>query len=133
MKASCQCGQLSVEVPGPTIAVVACHCLACQKRSGSPFGEAAYWPHDQVKISGDAKQFDRPTDLGGVFSQFFCVDCGTTVYMRGTKNPDGTGVPIGLFDAPHEMKPIRSVWEVTRHPWVEIPTAVQHFSHARVD
>lgn len=115
------------------MAVVACHCLACQKRSGSPFGEAAYWPHAEVLIEGEARQFDRPTDLGGLFSQFFCPDCGTTVYMRGTKNPTMTGVPIGLFDDAHSMKPIRSVWEETRHSWVEIPTAVQHFARARID
>lgn len=133
MKASCQCGQLRAEVPGPTIAVVACHCIACQKRSGSPFGEAAYYPHQQVEIAGDFKQFSRPTDLGGTFDQFFCPDCGTTVFMRGTKNPDVTGIPIGLFDDPHRMQPVRSVWEESRHGWVEIPTATQHFSRARID
>jgi hypothetical protein len=133
MKASCQCGQLRVTVPGPTIAVVACHCLACQKRSGSPFGEAAYYPHAQVEIEGNAKQFSRPTDLGGVFDQFFCADCGTTVFMRGSKNPDMTGVPIGLFDDDHAMQPIRSVWEDRRHIWVEIPTAAQHYPKARID
>lgn len=133
MKASCQCGQLSVEVPGPTIAVVACHCQACQKRSGSPFGEAAYYPHDQVEVTGEAEHFSRPTDLGGTFEQFFCRRCGSTVYMRGTKNPDMTGIPIGLFDDPHSMRPIRSVWEDMRHDWVEIPTAMQHFARARID
>lgn len=98
MMASCQCGKLKAEVPGPTMAVVACHCLACQKRSGSPFGEAAYYPHDQVQVSGEARQFRRATDAGGHFDQYFCPSCGTTVYMRGTKNPDVTGIPIGLFD-----------------------------------
>ncbi|MGR3715211.1 MAG: GFA family protein [Thermohalobaculum sp.] len=133
MRASCQCGQLRVEVPGPTVMVVACHCLACQKRSGSPFGVAAYWPHDQVRIEGVHRQFTRVTDAGGTFDQFFCPACGTTVFMRGTKNPDVTGVPIGLFDEPHGMVPIRSVWEQSRHGWVEIPTAVQHFPRGRVD
>ena len=133
MKASCQCGQLRAEVSGPTIAVVACHCLACQKRTGSPFGEAAYWPHEEVLIQGEATQFDRPTDLGGVFSQSFCPHCGATVYMRGMKNATMTGVPIGLFDDPHSMKPIRSAWEQTRHTWVGITTADQHFPRARMD
>ena len=133
MKASCQCGQLHVAVPGPTIAVVACHCLACQKRSGSPFGEAAYYPHDQVTIVGEAKSFTRATASGGTFDQYFCPGCGSTVYMRGTKNPDVTGIPIGLFDDAHTMRPIRSVWEDRRHDWVEIPTALQHFPGARVD
>lgn len=133
MKASCQCGQLQAEVPGPSTRVVVCHCLACQKRSGSPFGEAAYWPHEQVRITGASRQFSRPTDAGGRFEQFFCPDCGTTVFMRGSKNPDVTGVPIGLFDSGHGMQPIRSVWEEHRHPWVQIPAAIQHFAQGRTD
>lgn len=133
MKASCQCGRLTAEVPGPTAAVVACHCRACQKRSGAPFGVAAYWPHADVSITGEAQQFDRPTDAGGEFSQFFCPASGTTDYMRGTKNPAVTGIPIGLFDDPPALQPIRSVWEISRHPWVEIPTAHQHFAAARTD
>ncbi len=132
MKASCQCGQLHVDVPGPTVAVVACHCLACQKRSGSPFGVAAYYPHVQVEVNGISKQFSRPTELGERFDHFFCPDCGTTVFMRGKKNPDMTGIPIGLIDDQHAMQPVRSVWEDRRHAWVEIPTAVQHFSRGRV-
>ena len=133
MRASCQCGQLWVEVPGPSPAVVVCHCLACQKRSGSPFGEAAYYPHDAVTITGVSQRFARPTDTGGTFEQFFCPECGTTVTMRGTKNPDLTGIPIGLFDEPHTMQPIRSVWEEHRHGWIEISTAVQHFPRGRID
>jgi hypothetical protein len=133
LRASCQCGQLAVEVPGATVAVVACHCIACQKRSGSPFGQAAYYPHQQVTIIGESRSFVRPTDAGGTFEQFFCPHCGTTVTMRGTKNPDVTGIPIGLFDDPHMMRPVRSVWEEHRHDWIEIPTAVQHFPRARVD
>jgi hypothetical protein len=115
------------------MAVVACHCRACQKRSGSPFGEAAYYPHDQVTITGEARHFARATDLGPPFDHYFCPQCGSTVYMRGQKNPDMTGIPIGLFDDAHAMRPIRSVWEATRHDWVEIPTAMQHYPGARVD
>ena len=115
------------------MAVVACHCIACQKRSGSPFGEAAFYPHAQVRIEGQSRHFARATDAGPDFDQYFCPECGTTVFMRGKKNPDVTGIPIGLFDQPHTMQPIRSVWEDTRHPWVEIPTALQHFPRARID
>lgn len=131
MKASCQCGQLTVEVPGPTPAVVACHCIACQRRTGSPFGVAAYFAHDQVKVSGTSKRYDRPTALGGVFENHFCPDCGTTLYFRGGKNPDVTGVAIGCFVDSHEMAPARSVWEEGRHAWVSIPTALQHFEQGR--
>ena len=133
LRASCQCGQLRVQVPGPTVAVVACHCLACQKRSGSPLGVAAFYPHVQVQIEGESKHFARATELGEPFDHYFCPDCGTTVFMNGKKNPDVTGIPIGLFDDENSMKPIRSVWEDRRHDWVEVPTAVQHYARGRVE
>jgi hypothetical protein len=132
MKASCQCGQLTATLPGPTIAVVACHCIACQRRTGSPFGLAAYYPHDQITIHGSAQRYDRKTDLDGIFENYFCATCGSTLYFRGTKNPDVTGIALGAVVDPHEMVPIRSVWEQSRHPWVSISTAMEHFEKGRV-
>lgn len=64
MKAECQCGQLHVELPCAPTAVVACHCIACQRRSGSPFGVLAQYLTDQVSFSGDARRYERPTDEG---------------------------------------------------------------------
>lgn len=132
LKAQCQCGQLCVTVPGPTFAVVACHCLACQSRTGSPFGLAAYYPHEQIEISGEARRFDRQTEHG-TFEQYFCATCGTTLYFHGAKNPGVTGIALGAFTDPHSMVPVRSVWEQSKHPWVTIPTAIQHFEQARID
>jgi hypothetical protein len=111
--------------------VVACHCIACQRRTGSVFGVAAYYPHDQVKVEGKAKRFDRPTDLGGMFENYFCPECGTNLYFKGSKNPDVTGVAIGSFVDHHDMVPVRSVWEECSHPWVSIPAAQQHFERGR--
>ena len=131
MKAQCQCGQLIVTVPGPTVAVVACHCAACQRRTGSPVGVAAYYPNDQVIVSGQSKRFERPTALVATLENFYCPDCGSTVYFRGSKNAGVTGIPIGAFVDSHAMVPIRSVWEQSRHSWVSVPTATQNFEQGR--
>ena len=55
-RAQCSCGQLSAEITGEPDAVVMCHCVACQRRSGSPFGVAAYDPVERVKLTGIAKR-----------------------------------------------------------------------------
>jgi hypothetical protein len=39
--ASCSCGQLTVVTAGDPIRVSVCHCLACQRRTGSVFGAQA--------------------------------------------------------------------------------------------
>ena len=50
--ASCRCGQLTATCRGEPVRVSVCHCLNCQKRSGSAFAAQARWPDDQVTITG---------------------------------------------------------------------------------
>ena len=59
MEAQCACGQLVVILTEDvTPAVVACHCTACQRRSGSPFGVGAYYPRALLSFSGDSRRLD---------------------------------------------------------------------------
>ncbi|WP_028640455.1 GFA family protein [Novosphingobium acidiphilum] len=132
MKAQCQCGQLCVDLPGPTPAVVACHCIACQRRTGSPFGVIAYYPADQVVVSGNATRFERATDTGNSFETFFCPTCGTTVYARTGRHPAMIGVTVGTIADPQFQPPVRSVWEQSMHTWVSIPGAIEHYPQGRV-
>lgn len=131
MKAQCQCGQLSAELPGSTDAVVACHCIDCQRRTGAPFRVLAYYPAEQVQISGEAKQFTRPTATGGTFDNFFCPHCGSSVYVRAGKHPDMLGISVGAIADADFSAPARSVWEQSMHRWVEMPEGLQHFAKGR--
>lgn len=131
MKAECQCGGVTIALIGPPVSVVACHCLACQRRSGSPFAIFAYYPADDVVISGEATRFDRQTDEGNRFESFFCSRCGSTVYAIAGKHPAMIGVPVGAMAEPGFQAPTRSVWEQTRHSWVTIPGDVEHFTRGR--
>ena len=54
--ASCSCGQLTAQVEGEPVRVSICHCLACQRRTGSPFGEQARFALKHTVIAGT---FDR--------------------------------------------------------------------------
>jgi hypothetical protein len=131
MRAQCQCGQLAVALPGPTAAVVACHCIACQRRSGSPFGVLAYYPEDQLALSGKATRYVRATEAGNAFETFFCPTCGSTVYARAGKHPTMIGIAVGAIADPDFPAPVRSVWEQSMHKWVTIAGAVEHFARAR--
>src|SRR5687768_8854071 len=62
--ASCSCGQLGAICEGEPVRVSMCHCLACQKRTGSVFGVVARWPSDRVTIEGHAQEYVRVGDEG---------------------------------------------------------------------
>ena len=129
--AQCGCGALRLEVDGAPEAVVACHCVDCQRRSGSPFGVAAYYPKDNVRITGESKQYTRTTAAGRLFHQHFCLTCGSTVYFWGPNKPDAIGVAVGAFADAGFPAPVRSVWEQSRHDWVALPDGLQRFPQGR--
>ena len=131
MHAQCQCGQLSAEVSAPSDAISACHCLDCQRRSGSPFGVIAYFPAEAVAVIGEAKCYTRRTDSDATFTTGFCPDCGATVWARADKHPTLLGVPVGAFADPAFPPPMRSVFEASRHAWVQMPADIPRFPRGR--
>jgi hypothetical protein len=98
-----------------------CHCLACQKRTGSAFGIQARWPADRVTIKGHAQEYVRTGDEGSATTFRFCPSCGATVYYDNDGSPGTIAVPIGAFADPTFPPPRFSVYRARRHPWTVMP------------
>jgi len=95
-----------------------CHCLACQKRTGSAFAIQARWLAAQVTVEGDAKTYVRVGDEGSSATFRFCPTCGATVYWVNDTMADTIAVPVGAFADPTFPPPRISVYGVRKHPWV---------------
>jgi hypothetical protein len=124
--ARCSCGALALTVPASATLVVACHCLECQRRTGSPFGVGAFYPLAAVSMSGTSTEFARTGSSGGTVRNHFCPTCGTTVYWTADKVPGLVGVAIGALADPSFPGPDRSIHEQCMHAWVRIEGASQH-------
>jgi hypothetical protein len=101
-----------------------CHCLACQKRTGSAFGIQARWPSDRVTIEGYAHEYVRVGDEGSSATFRFCPTCGATVYWDNDSMPGTIAVPVGAFADPTFPPPRVSVYGARRHPWAVMPNLV---------
>jgi hypothetical protein len=127
MHASCQCGNLTAEVAdGAEPTVIMCHCIDCQRRSGSQFGSIAYYSAESVAVAGEAREFARGTDTGSTFTTGFCPICGSTVYAKASRLPEITGVTVGAIADPSFPPPLRSVYEQSKHHWIELPPGMTH-------
>ena len=128
--AHCQCGQLRAEITGEGSGVM-CHCKACQRRTGSPYGLMIYYMADQVALSGEATEYTRHADSGDPLTHGFCPTCGSPLYLRTTKHPGGIGVAVGAHEGHDSAPPARSVFEECIHPWVTVPQETQRFPRGR--
>ena len=126
-RATCSCGQLRVTVEGDPVRISMCHCLACQRRTGSAFGIQARFREAQVQIEGRSTEYTRVSDEEDRAAHFsFCPDCGATVFYRTDAGSDLIAIPIGAFAEPTFPPPTVSVWEARRHPWVRLPDSIEH-------
>ena len=103
-----------------------CHCLACQRRTGSAFAMQARWPAEQVRVVGRSTGYVRVSDEGEERTFHFCPDCGATVFYATADAPDVVAVPIGAFADPAFPPPTVSVYESRRHPWLGLPDGLEH-------
>jgi hypothetical protein len=126
--ASCSCGQLQAHVASDPIRISVCHCLACQRRTGSVFGAQARFPSSSVTIEGKSKEFVRVGDAGTRCTFNFCPNCGSTVFYTAG-SPEGLiAIPVGAFADPKFPSPTFSVYEERMHSWVSLPPDIEHMA-----
>ncbi len=124
--AHCCCGQLGIEVDGEPRIVGICHCLACQRRTGSVFAALAGFAAP-YRVFGTATEYVRTGDAGAQFVFRFCPVCGTTVFHTEAGDDATVSVAVGAFADPGFAPPRVSVYDCRRHPWVRLPPGTQAF------
>jgi len=95
--AACSCEQLQLTAEGDPVRISVCHCLACQRRTGSAFGVQARFPAEQVRIEGSSSEYVRISDHGEARVFGFCPGCGATVFFTTESAPELIAVPVGAF------------------------------------
>lgn len=123
--ATCSCGQLRVTCAGEPERVSICHCLECQKRTGSVFAAQARFASADVAITGDSAQWTRRGDDGGAATFHFCPTCGATLYWLPQDFPNLIYVATGAFADPTFPPPTIAVYEERQHPWIANLSALE--------
>jgi hypothetical protein len=125
-RAACCCGQLRLSCSGDPVRVSVCHCLECQRRTGSAFGVQARFRREDVSVEGRSTAFTRSGDSGGRCTFQFCPACGSTVYWEPQGMPEFVVVAVGAFADPSFTLPSVSIYEDRKHPWIALPDTITH-------
>jgi hypothetical protein len=115
---------LRIEVEGEPLGVGVCHCLACQRRTGSVFAALASFAAP-YQVHGIATEHVRMGDQGAAFRFRFCSVCGSTVFHTEEGQAGSVSVAVGAFADPSFPTPQASVYECRRHPWVQLPAGIR--------
>jgi hypothetical protein len=91
-----------------------------------------YFSKSQVRIEGPEKIYTRDAQKGRKIGFHFCPTCGSSVYWHFDLRPEHYGIAVGAFADPDFPPPTYSVWEESKHAWINLPDGIQHFRQASV-
>jgi len=100
--------------------------LACQRRTGSVFGQQARFRREDVSLSGASSAYVRVGDEGTRVEFHFCPNCGSTVYWKLAGLEGYLAIAVGAFADPNFPEPRVSVYESRKHGWVLAPVDAEH-------
>ncbi len=116
----CLCGAVRVAIKGTPLRMAQCHCLDCQRMTGTGHASNAFFRADDVTVTGETKSFTLTTDSGNASTRHFCPSCSSRVYGTNAARPGMIVVPVGVLDdtswfAPEVVVYTRSApaWDIT--------------------
>jgi hypothetical protein len=123
----CACGAVRYRLTSDPLFVHCCHCLNCQRQTGSAFVINALFEEDRIELLGDEPQpVDVPRDDGSTQTIWRCPTCQVAVYSRYT-SPLARFVRVGTLDDPSGITPDVHIFTKSKVPWVELPDGVPAF------
>ena len=125
---ACACGQVRYRLTSEPLFVHCCHCLNCQRQTGSAFVINLLIEADRVElVAGDPQPVEVPRDDGSVQKVYRCPECEVAVYSEYGR-PEVLFVRSGTLDEPREIEPDVHIFTKSKVGWVTIPesqTAVE--------
>ncbi|HKN64020.1 MAG TPA: GFA family protein [Gaiellaceae bacterium] len=124
----CSCRQVRYRLTAKPLFVHCCHCLNCQRQTGSAFVINVLVEADRVELlSGEPQQVDVPRDGDlGPQEVFRCPACQVALYSVYT-HPGVLFVRAGTLDEPSSVEPDVHIFTRSKLPWVELPEGVPAF------
>jgi hypothetical protein len=126
--ASCHCQALILECEGEPSKVSLCNCFDCQRRTGSLFSVAAFFPRAAFRhVAGETRSYCRSSATGYSVNFHSCAICGSTIWWNPERMPHLVGVAVGAFADPDFPMPTQSVWAAEKHGWLSFPASVETY------
>jgi hypothetical protein len=125
----CACGAVRYTLQAAPMFVHCCHCLDCQRQTGSAFVLNALIEADHVaNEKGAPIAFPQPTDSGLPHTIWRCAACGVAVWSNYGGLETIRFVRVGTLDEPSALKPDVHIYTRSKQPWVQLPEGVPAFA-----
>jgi hypothetical protein len=126
LEGGCACGEVRYALTSDPLFVHCCHCLNCQRQTGSAFVINVLIEADRVELlSGEPVAVDVPRERGEQ-RIYRCPTCQLALFSLYTR-PEVRFVRAGTLDDPSSVSPDVHIFTRSKLPWVTLPESVPAF------
>ena len=123
----CACGAVRYRLTADSMFTHCCHCLNCQRQTGSAFVINLLIEADRLELlAGNPQAVDAPRDDGTTQRIYRCPECQIAVYSQYGR-PEVLFVRAGTLDDPSAVAPDVHIFTRSKLGWVTIPDSVPAF------
>ena len=126
----CLCGKISYQFnKSEAISAHHCHCLDCQKSTGSGKATILLVPDSSLEINGNLKFFTVQGSGGSHISRGFCENCGSPLISFVEENADIKFIKVGSINDSSWGNADSNFWSSTSNKWSPVDETIHSFSH----
>jgi hypothetical protein len=123
----CACGAVRYRLTSEPLITHCCHCLSCQRQTGSAFVVNLLIEADRLELlAGDPQPVDVPRDDGSTQRIFRCPTCQVAVFSEYGR-PQVRFVRGGTLDEPRSVVPDVHIFTRSKVDWIVLPDSAPAF------
>ncbi len=127
LEGGCACGWVRYRLGSGPLFVHCCHCLNCQRQTGSAFVINLLIEANRVEmLAGDPRPVEVPREDGSAQRIFRCPNCQVAVFSEYGR-PELRYVRAGTLDQPSAITPDVHIFTQSKVDWIAIPEATPAF------
>jgi len=128
LRGQCGCGAVTYHMKSGPIFVHCCHCIDCQRQTGSAYVLNAIIEADRVEVEGPTIEIDLPTPsgLGQIITR--CEACGVALFSSYMIRLGKLKyVRVGTLDDPDQCSPDVQIFTKRKQAWVPLNPDIPSF------
>lgn len=127
LEGGCACGWVRYRLGSGPLFVHCCHCLNCQRQTGSAFVINLLIEANRVEmLAGDPRPVEAPREDGSAQRIFRCPNCQVAVFSEYGR-PELRYVRAGTLDQPSAITPDVHIFTRSKVDWIAIPGVTPTF------
>lgn len=127
----CLCGGVRFEVTEPLQSAGYCHCMRCQRRTGTAASASGRIVPGSLRVLQGEELVKGWFPPDG-FSKWFCSVCGAHIWSQSPDDPEVKSIRLGAFDSDPGIRPSYRAYVAYAAAWEPIPDdGLPRFSEAR--